>query len=159
MRKPARIVVILTVASATLVAGGFAAFLWTFRGHWESTLCGPFHGTNYTQHPQGIEMSSLEVSEQLALKVVWVSELDAPVLSLVSSDGQPIWSRLLTLELPLADGSVRHGRIKTLTLKQILRAADGYKVMVACDWYWGGNERGIIRLGEDYSFRDISLGW
>lgn len=155
------LIISLLAGGALVLLAGAACIGMTRTHFWERGLIGPFAGEFFAGELAGEPVSWLALPGQGVLAVYEVAGVEEPVLALADSleGGDFRWAQRLTIEDVASDGSTRKGKIHWLRLERAKETDAGIKVYVACDWVWGGREDGVIYLGEDRSFRGISLSW
>jgi hypothetical protein len=127
------------------------------QGAWERFLI-PFQGEPFVGEIQGSPASSLQLADGYSLSL-FRQGTNHPVLVMRSPTGSNLWKQALIPQNAASDGSIRRGLIHDMDLKFAKHYRDGQKIFVSCDWYWGGQEGGIIYIGPDQTYKSFALSW
>jgi hypothetical protein len=155
--KPRKRTLTIIVSGTLLILLAYFGARRVQQAGWERFLI-PFQGEPFVGEIQGSPASSLQLTDGYSLHLFKQGTND-PVLVMRSPTGSNLWQQALTPENTGSDGSKRRGLIHDLDFKFVKRYADGQKIYVSCDWYWGGKESGIIYIGLDHTFKSFALSW
>lgn len=127
------------------------------QGAWERFLIS-FQGEPFTGEIQGSPSSSLQLSDGYSV-LLYERGTNHPVLVMRSPTASNLWKQALIPKDTASDGSARRGIIHDINFKSAKSYRGGIKIYVSCNWFWGGEEGGIIYIGPDHALERFALSW
>jgi len=151
-------IVFVTVAFVSL----FVVSVWCFfafqRQHWRLSLQGPYPGLPFDG--AFLLPPDAEIMVDQNRKLVCFDELDSrgTVVALMTAEGKPEWSYILTTDHHIAREHPRSERVRQVIFLKKSSRSKGYDVEFLCFWA-AGKERGMVHLDRHFRFKGFSLSW
>ena len=122
-------------------------------------MFGPYEGADYELPVNSTLTSTSKIKNIGSLGVYEIPDVDAPVLALRDLKDKISWAILLQPTKESEDGTITTAYLRNLKILDSTYRGDSHTIEISCDWEWGGKERGLIYLNDDYTFRNFALSW
>jgi len=122
------------------------------------SMFGPFRPILDFKGSLQAELSSIRLPDGSSLVCAKAENDGHMVIIRRSTSGEVFWMDKL---IPTKNeaGKTKEGRINDLRFVRLENIESGTNVVVSVNWFWGGKERGVLKLNHEFRIVEYYLDW